>query len=150
MARHKSDVFTRFEKKFVKASSGCHEWIGHIDRSGYGKFYFDGKQDKSHRVAYKLYVCAINEDDHVCHKCDNRKCVNPEHLFIGSSAHNVADMDKKGRRGTRSKLTYSDVEKIKELICLRYSQRKIAELYNVHQTAVSRIKLGKTNLFKEY
>ena len=84
------------------------------------------------------------------HTCDNRKCVNPNHLFIGDSKANIEDMDRKQRRGTKSKLTYSDVEKIKGLLEVRSSQAYIAKEFGVDQTTISRIKRGKTTLFKEH
>jgi predicted DNA-binding protein YlxM (UPF0122 family) len=57
-------------------------------------------------------------------------------------------MDQKQRRGTKSRLTYADVEQIKQMLADRYSQQSIAEKFNVNQTVISRIKLGKSRLFR--
>lgn len=143
----KRNVKERFLSKVLKMESGCHEWQSTLHRDGYGKFWFEGKQIQAHRMAYKLFVGNI-EDKWVLHKCDNRKCVNPEHLFLGTSQDNISDMDMKGRRGTKAKLTEAQAQEIKNLLSERYSQEYVATLYGIDQTTVSRIKLGKTKLFK--
>lgn len=137
----------RFLSKIKKMQNGCHEWQSTLHRDGYGKFWYEGSQIQAHRMAYKLFVCDP-EDKWVLHKCDNRKCVNPDHLFLGNSQDNIQDMDTKGKRGTKSKLTYAIVNEIKELLNLRYSQNEIGKKFGVHQGTISRIKLGKTTLFK--
>ena len=96
-------------------------------------------------VSWKVFCSCSN----VLHHCDNRKCVNPEHLFLGTLQDNIRDMDDKGRRGTKSCLTYSDANEIREMLSNRYSQKVIAKKFNVDQTTISRIKLGKTMLFKD-
>lgn len=146
--RPKSDEKTRFLAKVKVMDSGCHEWQAGFHRDGYGKFQTLGKTVPAHRVAYRLFK--QNPDGfNVLHRCDNRKCVNVEHLFLGSTKDNIADMDAKKRRGTKSQLTYANVEVIKVLLQERYTQQYIAEKFNLHQTTVSRIKLGKSFLFKE-
>ncbi len=142
------DLKVRFLSKSQKVQSGCHEWTSTLSRYGYGKFWYEGGQVAAHRMAYQLFVREIPDGLWVLHHCDNRKCVNPEHLFIGSGQDNITDMDGKGRRGTKSKLTYSMVDEIKELLSQRYSQQVIAEKFGVHQGTISRIKLGKSTLFK--
>jgi hypothetical protein len=146
--RPKSDEKLRFLAKVKVMNSGCHEWQAGFNRGGYGKFQTEGKAAPAHRVAYRLFK-QNPEKLNVLHRCDNRKCVNVEHLFLGTIRDNVADMDEKQRRGTKSKLTYADVGVIKSLLNDRYTQQYIAEKFNVNQTTVSRIKLGKTFLFKD-
>lgn len=143
IGRPPSDERTRFLGKVLVLPSGCHEWTSTTNRGGYGKFYFRKKQSVAHRVSYQLFVGEIPAGDYVLHRCDNRKCVNPEHLFLGNAAANVADMDKKKRRGTRSRLTAKDVEEILILLGDRYSQQFIADKFGVSQKTVSRVKLGK-------
>jgi hypothetical protein len=100
---HKSvDPKIRFSKGYEISDSGCWEWKAGKDASGYGVLHVDGKQEKAHRFAWKLYRGEIPEHDSyhgmmVCHHCDNPSCVNPEHLFIGLANDNVQDMVKKGR-----------------------------------------------------
>jgi HNH endonuclease len=104
---------TRFMAKIKKTESGCWIWTGAKDRKGYGKFSVGGSRNKdgsrrnsmvsAHRIAYEMFIGLIpgGHGYHgtcVLHKCDTPECVNPEHLFPGSNADNVHDMDAKGRR----------------------------------------------------
>ena len=146
--RPREDQTKRFLAKVKKMESGCHEWQALLHRDGYGKFSYNQKTIPAHRAAYLLFKGEIPSGKFVLHSCDNRKCVNPEHLFIGTQIDNISDMDSKQRRGTKSQLTYADVEEIKGLLSVRYSQEYIAKQFNVDQTTISRIKLGKTTLFK--
>lgn len=78
----------------------CWEWTHGLFSTGYGLFTHGGKGVpalKSHRVSYELANGAITDDLWVLHKCDNRKCVNPNHLFLGTRLDNVRDMCAKGR-----------------------------------------------------
>ena len=148
--RPKSDVFTRFKSKILIAVNGCHEWQSTIKKDGYGSFYFDGNQVQAHRVAYELFVGKIPKGMILLHTCDNRKCVNIEHLVAGTTQENISDMDAKGRRGTKSKLTYAQVDEIKKMLLDRKnSQQKIGELFGVDQTTISKIMLGRTTKFKK-
>lgn len=150
MARPKSDEKKRFLDKVVVSESGCHEWTANVKRDGYGHFYFRGNNSfPAHRASYILFKGEIPKGKCVMHICDNRICVNPDHLIVGSIIDNIKDMDSKGRRGTRSKLTYSDVDEIKKLLSERYSQQIIAKKFGVCQTAISKIKLCKSCKYRK-
>jgi HNH endonuclease len=149
MARPKSDVLRRFISKIKVSENGCHEWTAGLHRDGYGKFQNDGKTISSHRMAYELFIGEIPDKLCILHSCDNRKCVNPAHLSLGTLKDNINDMDNKKRRGSNSSLTYSDVAKIKEMIADRYTQSYIASKFGVCQTTISKIKLNKTVIFKK-
>ncbi len=148
--RPPSDEKKRFLAKVKIVESGCHEWQAGKNWQGYGKLWFRGTCSyPAHRASYALFIGEIPKGGNVLHRCDNMKCVNPKHLFLGTQADNVADMDAKKRRGTKSQLTYRDAAKIRKMVADRYSQEEVAEKFGIHQTTVSRIALGKTFLFKE-
>lgn len=147
--RPKSDVKQRFLAKVKKMESGCHEWQAGLHRDGYGKFQDSGKTLQTHRVAYGLFVGDIPKGRWVLHECDNRKCVNPKHLFLGDAVANIADMDAKKRRGTFSNITAEQADEMCSMLAFRIPQREVAKVFGVHQTTVSRIKLGKRSLFKK-
>jgi hypothetical protein len=97
--------------------SGCWLWLGGRDTHGYGAMKINGVRTGAHRASYwvhKGYPGAM----HVCHKCDTRLCINPDHLFLGSCADNAADMRAKGRsrvgeRNHSCKLSLNDVMSIR-------------------------------------
>jgi len=143
------DILARFRSKAEVLESGCHEWRSTLHRDGYGKFWFDGRQVQAHRVAYLLYVCEIPEGLWVLHKCDNRRCVNPEHLYLGDAKQNVSDKVQRCPWWGNMRLPFSTVE----LIRTRYaaggvSQQALANEYGCDQTQVSKIVRGISRLSK--
>lgn len=79
----------------------CWLWIGGVDRTKYGRIYVDGKVTGAHRAAWAVTFGPIPDGMHVLHKCDNSRCVNPRHLFLGTHRDNMRDMIAKGRAGLR-------------------------------------------------
>lgn len=97
----------------------CWEWMGHIGRTGYGILKHEGRPQLAHRLVFQLAGRDLPPDMCACHTCDNRKCINPNHLFVGSSTDNNRDRDSKGRqakgeRGGRAKLTEKQVIEIRQ------------------------------------
>ena len=101
-------VAQRLTAKLVPAESGCIEWVGHRHRGGHGMIMVGSKREGTkrmaytHRVAWELAHGPIPVGMCVCHRCDNPPCCNPDHLFLGSQADNVADMIAKGRNRSKS------------------------------------------------
>lgn len=83
----------------------CRIFVGAVGQNGYGKIWDGERAESAHRVAYRAFVGPIPEDFHVCHRCDVKQCVLPEHLFLDSQAGNVADMYAKGREARGEKLS---------------------------------------------
>jgi len=87
----------------VKTESGCMEWLGMYNGRGYGSVYMWRGYSKSgsefvHRAVFIVQGIQIPKGYYVCHKCDNPKCCNPDHLFIGTPTENQQDAIKKGRQ----------------------------------------------------
>lgn len=76
---------------------GCWNWTGFINPKGYGQLSFKRRTVRAHRLAWALAYGPIPDGLCVCHRCDNRRCVRPDHLFIGTNLDNMRDMVAKGR-----------------------------------------------------
>ena len=113
--------FTRKVSKHPRAS-GCWHWTGSLTSLGYGQMRFRGRLTMAHRIAWLLGHDEIPPGMCVCHKCDNRRCVNPEHLWLGTMLDNQHDMSAKGRCNPRRgenhphrKLTVDQVRGMRQL-----------------------------------
>lgn len=90
-------VADRLAAGLARKPNGCLEWTGSTNARGYGQIKIDGKPIKTHRLAWELANDEIPDGLHVLHHCDVPLCCNPEHLFLGTQADNMADMAAKGR-----------------------------------------------------
>jgi HNH endonuclease len=138
-----------FDKYAVKQEE-CWDWKGIIDSTGYTVLGIR-PHIKGHRASWIIHKGPIPIGMNVCHSCDNRKCTNPEHLWIGSQKENIQDKIKKGRANTpkgsdlkQAKLKEEDVEYIKILLIEGLTCGDIARYYEVSRKIISRIKNGET------
>ena len=90
----------------------CWVWQGASKGNGYGNVRLGAKNITAHRYAYALFVGEVPDDMDVCHTCDNRFCVNPDHLFLGSRKDNMVDCKEKGRTKGHYKIPFN--EKLKQ------------------------------------
>ncbi len=135
----------------VKKTRSCWNWTGSKSR-GYGFISICGKMYLVHRYSYSLHNGDIPKGKGwhglcVCHKCDNRKCVNPRHLFLGDHNDNIQDAKRKGKfRGEnagRTKLIKKQVKQIRKLLALgKFSQREIASMFDISRGSVDGINRG--------
>jgi len=138
----------------INDETECLEWKGTIKSNGYGQFKnLNKKWFHAHRYSYELFIGKIPEKMCVCHCCDNRKCINPSHLFIGTKKDNTQDMIKKnrqayvsspGERNGRAKLKYCDIINIRKYLDSGMNCTKISKIYNVSISAINRIQLNKS------
>lgn len=125
----------------------CWEWTGTTTRGGYGRLYLEGKKGVvySHRASYHMNKGKILNGLFVCHTCDNPKCVNPNHLFLGTCKENLVDMSLKGRHsvcGEKSgnhRFTNSDIIEMRRLFELGLTQASIATKFKTHQCVIQAI-----------
>jgi hypothetical protein len=102
------DARQRFEDKIMVIAGmedACHLWTAQLDKDGYGQFSIRGvNKFQAHRLAYEFFVGPIPTGKIVMHTCDRPRCVNPDHLRVGTQADNMRDKMQKGRwRGGRKK-----------------------------------------------
>lgn len=159
-----SEIFMKNAKerllsKLKKCESGCWEWIGKVNPSGYGMMLLWGlKIQTAHRASYLLHFGILPKDKLVCHKCDNKICCNPDHLYLGTPKDNTRDAIERGRfpkgpnkskghigeKNSKSKLTNEKVKHIRFLCEKGLKKSIIAEIFGVHSSQIQRIAKGKS------
>lgn len=140
MPNNKPGFWHNIDKRGPKE---CWLWEGACNRGShpYGRF---GKGKYAHRVMYEHYHRMLLPEEQVLHVCDNPKCVNPAHLFVGDRYDNMRDMAAKGRQ-TTGKLKPEQVKEIRALsdywqsVGMDLNQTSIGKIYGIHQSQVSRI-----------
>lgn len=144
-------IVDRFKNKLSPPNrNGCIIFNGEILRNGYGRMCINYKKIVAHRIAWSIKNGEIPEKMCVLHKCDERKCVNVNHLFLGTNQDNIADKVNKNRqqKGDKiytAKLNEKKVKTIKQLLLSnQYYQYEIARNYAVTTSAISHINTNRT------
>ena len=135
----------RFAEKVQPHKSGCHHWTGSIMPNGYGQIHSNGRTAYAHRVAWELANGPVPDGAFVLHTCDNRRCVNLAHLWLGTYLDNINDMNAKlrhahGAKNGHAKLTAAEVRLIR---FMGGTHREIATHFGVTQPLVSMIRAGR-------
>lgn len=142
-------VLARFWR-YTRKTDGCWEWQSSLSR-GYGQM--SGGPGRPliavHRFSYTLHIGPIPPGLSVCHRCDNRRCANPAHLFLGSPAQNSADMvaktrQERGERHHAARFTEAEVVAIIAALSAGASQASLAREYRVSEGAICHIAAGRT------
>jgi len=128
------------DRSLLNEDTGCIEWTICLDEDGYG-FCYRAKhalgERAAHRLAYRIHLGEIPDGLMVCHTCDNRRCVNPNHLFLGTHQDNMYDMVEKGRARTR---VYLPEDTRQQVIAARgtMTQREACDRFGVGKGTVWR------------
>lgn len=138
-------------------NSGCWLWTASLNNKGYGLLQRGGFKGYAHRFAYQHLVAggADISGAHVCHRCDNPCCVNPDHLFLGSQSDNMADCVSKGRhasqrnatnyaKGERQAHSKLSVAQVIEIRASTLSQRKLAAQFGVSKNSIKLVQQRRT------
>lgn len=141
-------VTERFWARITKTDN-CWTWNGATDTSGYGLLEVENKTRAVHRLSWELHYGSIPNGLGVFHKCDNRICIRPSHLFIGTARDNVADRDRKGRqaigkRNARTKLMPTQIRQIRELFVKGVSYSALGRKFSVDAKTIWCVINGKS------
>jgi len=126
-------------------NSGCWLWSGTTEGSGYGVTRKGTREIRVHRLVFEAVKGPIPDGMLVCHRCDNRVCCNPDHLFLGTNAENMADMSRKSR--SAKKLTPERVAEIRERYQSGKPQSALAAEYGLSGSTISDLCTGKSWAF---
>lgn len=135
-----------WNRVYKRAENECWDWEGYLMPNGYGQLKVKERNVYAHRFSFKLHFGFLPDHLLVCHKCDNRNCVNPNHLFLGTHKENTRDMDLKGRRVTKpgtQKITRTDAKQIRALSKDGIHVNMIAEKYKLKPCTIRNIIAGR-------
>lgn len=131
----------------TNSENACIEWIGYRTALGYGRVAHEGRAIAAHRASWTVHNGEIPEGMCVLHRCDNRACINPSHLFLGTQAENMADMKAKARRrgvggarGFAHQFAKATPEMVAEIRAYAGKQADMVRKFGLSRPTVSRIK----------
>ena len=142
-----------FEKRFQPVPwSGCWIWTGWVDENGYGRLKLPNSTQRirAHRWSYELHKGKVPDGLFVCHTCDVRSCVNPDHLYAGTPIENNLDRKNRNRggqlkiSGELSKVRKLNADQVLEIRSMPGTLSSIAKKYGIGTSQVFRIKTNKT------
>ena len=135
-----------WEKVDRREHNECWNWLAGDNSRGYGVIWANGTMSKAHRISWEMHNGKIPKDDsffktlHVLHKCDNKKCVNPNHLFLGTQYDNMKDMENKNRGICGELRSNAKLNETTVRVCRRYhpaiSMGKLAEIFDVCESTI--------------
>lgn len=128
----------KFRAHTVPHPSGCHLWMGYRQPNGYGYVNAGGKKAPAHRLALLLTGVDVPAGMDVCHTCDVRNCVNPQHLYVGTRRQNKP----RGAAHWAAKLSAGDVEAIRLRRAAGEPVKALALAFSIHHATVSRVARG--------
>lgn len=152
MLKYQRNPAELLSQRIKKVASGCWEYQGTINSNGYGQLAFAGRRISTHRLSWMLFNGPIPDGLFACHRCDNKKCVNPEHLYVGTHQDNMKDAVERRRWPNHlskiqiRKISPGQREQIKDLyLHFGLGVTFISKIYGTGRTTIYSIINGETH-----
>lgn len=147
--KQRSQILERLMRRSKRDPNGCLVWGGCRQGKGYGAIFACGKLRSTHRIAYQIYFGKIPAELSILHRCDNRPCIEPQHLYAGTAKQNSLDAILRGRtpKGIKhgmAKLSEEDVYNIRMLSSNKTASSEIAVKFGVSYHTIWDITTGRS------